>query len=83
MADDIDKIIKWARKNGWTVEVNSKGYRYFYPPDATQWVVRYPATPSNPRRRLTEVRTAVKKHGLEWPPPSKGQQQARRRKEGN
>ena len=69
VADDIDKLIKWAQKNGWHVDTNPDGYKYFYPPGSTQWVVRHPNTPSRKGRRFTEVRLALKKHGLEWPPP--------------
>lgn len=82
MAEDIDKLIKWAEKQGWTVEVNSDGYKYFYPPGSDKWVSRHPNTPGRSQRRFTEVRLALKKHGLEWPPPSKSELRARRRKEG-
>lgn len=80
MADDIDKLIAWAETNGWTVANDAKGYRRFYDPEGN-YVVRYPATPSNPRRRLNDVRTALKRNGLEIPPPSKTEQRRRARKE--
>lgn len=82
MADDIDKLIKWAQKSGWHVEINSNGYRYFYAPDGT-YVGYYPNTPSRPGRRWKRLLLDLKAHGLEWPPPSKSQLRARRRKEGN
>lgn len=85
MADDIDKLIRWAIGQGWRVEVDSKGYRRFFAPNG-DYVVRYPATPSNPRRRLQDVITATRQYGLVWPPPSKARQRAERRwiaKEGN
>lgn len=80
MADDIDELIAWARSQGWTVSTDADGYRRFYTPGGT-YVVRYPATPSNPRRRLLDVVTAVRRHGLPWPAPSKKEQRAQRRKE--
>jgi hypothetical protein len=79
MAEDIDKLIAWACSQGWRVERDAKGYRRFYAPDGS-YVVRYPATPSNPRRRLADVVTAVRSYGLGWPPPSKKEQRALRRK---
>lgn len=44
------------------------------------YVVRYPATPSNPHRRRLDVLTGVKKAGLPWPIPSKKEQRAQRNK---
>jgi hypothetical protein len=78
MAEDIDRLIEWARSQGWTVEIDANGYRRFHTPDGT-YVVRYPATPSNPRRRLLDVLTAIRRHGLAWPPPSKKEQRSQRR----
>jgi hypothetical protein len=52
----------------------------FFDPDGN-YVVRYPATPSNPRRRRLDVLNAVKKAGLPWPTPSKKEQRAKRNKE--
>ena len=79
MAEDIEKLIVWACSQGWRVERDAQGYRRFYAPDGT-YVVRYPATPSNPRRRFIDVVTAVRSHGLGWPPPSKKEQRALRRR---
>lgn len=81
MAEDIDTLIAWARSQGWKVEVDANGYRRFHAPDGT-YVVRYPATPSNPRRRLLDVVTATRRYGLAWPPPSRKEQRAQRRKDG-
>lgn len=80
VAEDIDKLIAWACSQGWTVTVDANGYRRFHTPGGT-YVTRYPATPSNPRRRLLDVVTAVRAHGLAWPPPSKKEQRSQRRKE--
>jgi hypothetical protein len=41
----------------------------------------YPATPSNPRRRMAELEVDLRKHGLQVPPPSKKEQRATRTKE--
>jgi hypothetical protein len=81
VAEDIDKLIAWACSQGWTVTVDANGYRRFHTPDGT-YVTYYPATPSNPRRRLLDVVTDVRRRGLTWPPPSKKEQRAQRRKEG-
>lgn len=70
MAEDIDKVEAWARSQGWEVRRDASGYRRFYTPDG-DYVARYPATPSNPRRRLLDVLSKTRKRGLQWPPPSK------------
>ncbi len=80
VAEDIDKLIAWACSQGWTVTVDANGYRRFHTPNGS-YVTRYPATPSNPPRRLLDVVTAVRAHGLPWPPPSKKEQRSQRRKE--
>lgn len=79
MADDIDRLIDWARSQGWQVKPDTKGYRRFYAPGG-DYVGYYPATPSNPRRRLADIVTAVRRAGLAWPPPSRKEQRAARRK---
>lgn len=61
------------------MDTDGKGYRRFYTPNGT-YVVRYPATPSNPYRRLRDVLIAVRTHGLPWPPPSKKEQRSERRR---
>lgn len=80
MAEDIDKLVDWARSQGWDVQVNTDGYRYFYTPDGT-YVVRHPNSPSRSRRRFLDVVTRVRAHGLAWPPPSKKELRSQRRKE--
>lgn len=80
MAEDIDKLIDWALANGWEVRRDSKGYRRFFTPHG-DYVASYPATPSNPRRRLREVVRTVHREGLSWPPPSKKELRAARRKD--
>ncbi len=61
-------------------DIDNGGYRRFYAPNGT-YVARYPATPSNPYRRLRDVVTAIRANGLDWPPPSKKEQRAQRRKD--
>jgi hypothetical protein len=78
VGEDIDALIAWAEANQWTVRTDAKGYRRFYTPGG-DYVVRYPATPSNPRRRLADGRTALKRNGLEMPPPSKAERRRRER----
>ncbi|OBG19440.1 hypothetical protein A5765_02375 [Mycolicibacterium celeriflavum] len=76
--DYISDIVEWAESQGWTVQVDKNGYRRFFDLDGN-YIVRYPATPSNPHRRRLDVLTAVKKAGLPWPAPSKKEQRAQRR----
>ncbi len=80
VAEDIDKLVEWACSQGWEIRVDSKGYRRFYRPDGA-YVGYYPATPSNPRRRLADIIAAVRRNGLGWPPPSKKERRAQHRKE--
>jgi hypothetical protein len=76
---DITDIVKWARSQGWTVETDSKGYTRFYDPRG-QYVTSYPATPTNPYRRMQGLLVALKRAGLPWPPPSKKERRSQRRK---
>jgi hypothetical protein len=80
MADDIDQLIKWASSQGWEVRTDSSGYRRFYRPDGT-YVGYYPATPSNRRRRFRDIVTVLRTNGLQWPPASKKEQRAQRRRD--
>ena len=80
MNPDIRKIAVWAVDQGWAVRDDASGYTRFYHPNG-QYIARYPATPSNPRRRMADLTTALRRNGLPWPPPSKSEQRARRRKD--
>jgi primase-polymerase (primpol)-like protein len=73
----IKKIAKWAQSQGWTVEDDASGYTRFYDPQGN-YVARYPATPSNPRRRMAELEGKLNESGLQLPPPSKKEQRAKR-----
>lgn len=77
MNSDIKDLAKWARSQGWNVEDDNKGYTRFYDPNGN-YIQNYPATPSNPRRRMADLKVALKRAGLEVPPPSKKEQRARR-----
>lgn len=79
MNSDIADLAKWAISQGWTVSDDAKGYTRFYDQKGN-YVVRYPATPSNPRRRMADLQVALRKAGLQVPPPSKKEQRAQRRK---
>ncbi len=79
MNPDIADWAAWARSQGWTVMDTTKGYTQFFTPEG-DYAGRYPATPSNPRRRMADLKTALKAHGLQIPPPSKKEQRAARRK---
>jgi hypothetical protein len=76
---DIADLAKWAKSQGWTVRDDANGYTRFFTP-AGEYVARYPATPSNPRRRMADLQVALRKAGLQVPPPSKKQQRSMRRK---
>ena len=79
MNSDIEQLAKWATDNGWDVSDDSSGYTHFRNPEA-DWIGRYPATPSNPRRRMADLTVALKKAGLPLPPPSKSEQRSIRKK---
>ncbi|MFT4011330.1 MAG: hypothetical protein QM655_14945 [Nocardioidaceae bacterium] len=50
----------WAVSQGWTVKDDTKGYTRFFDPEGT-YVGYYPATPSNPVRRMADLKVALKK----------------------
>lgn len=79
MNREIKDWADWARSQGWTVQDDSKGYTRFFDPDG-EYVGRYPATPSNPRRRMADLRVALIRAGLPIPPPSKKEQRSKRRR---
>jgi hypothetical protein len=81
MHSDIAHIARWARRNGYRVEDDASGYTRFYDPTGN-YIVRYPATPSNPRRRMADLVTSLKASGLQIPPPSKKELRAQRSKGG-
>ena len=68
MAEDIDKVEAYVLSQGWRVETKANGYRHFYD-EKGNWITYYPKTPGRPQRRLAAVITAIKRAGLEWPPP--------------
>jgi hypothetical protein len=80
MNGDIKDLADWATSQGWRVEDDASGYTRFFDPEGN-YITRYPATPSNPRRRMADVRVALKRAGLQIPPPSKKEQRAQRRKD--
>jgi hypothetical protein len=71
----------WAESQGWSVRDDKKGYTRFYDPNG-RYITSYPATPSNARRRMADLKVALKKAGLQIPPPGKKEQRSRRSKEG-
>lgn len=80
MNREIADIAVWARSQGWSVRDTKDGYTRFFDPDDL-YIVRYPATPSNPYRRMKDLTVALKKAGLPIPPPSKKELRSIRRKE--
>ena len=81
MDKDLTALVSWARSQGWQVRYDHKGYTRFYDPEGT-YIANYPATPSNPRRRMADLKVALKRAGLQVPPPSKSEQRAQRRRDG-
>jgi hypothetical protein len=79
MNSAIAEIVKWARSQGWTVVDDAKGYTRFYNPQGL-YITNYPATPSRPNRRMADLKVALRKAGLPWPPPSKKERRTQRRK---
>lgn len=63
MNSDITKLAKWAQSQGWTVTDDASGYTRFLDPGGT-YIARYPATPSNSRRRMADLTVALKRAGL-------------------
>ena len=78
---DLSPLIKWAESQGWEVKTDSNGYRRFYDPEGN-YITNYPATPGRPGRRMKELQLALKRAGLQVPPPSKREQRAQRRRDG-
>jgi hypothetical protein len=77
---DLTDIVKWAKSQRWRVTTDSKGYSRFYDPEGN-YITYYPATPRNARRRMADLRTALKRAGLQMPPPSRSEQRAQRGKD--
>jgi hypothetical protein len=80
MDKDLTALVKWAESQAWEVSTDSSGYTRFYDPEG-RYVAYYPATPSNPRRRMKDLQVALRRAGLQVPPPSKREQRAQRRKD--
>ena len=80
MNSDIADIADWAKSQGWTVKVDSKGYTRFFDPDG-DYITNYPNTPRRPNRRMADLTVALKKAGLPLPPPSKKELRAQRNRE--
>lgn len=79
MNSDVKDWAAWAMSQGWTIEETTQGYTHFYDPEGG-WVARYPATPSNPYRRMQDLKVALKRAGLQIPPPSKKERRAQRKR---
>jgi hypothetical protein len=79
MNAEIRDLATWAVANGWSVKDDASGYTRFYDPDGN-YVARFPATPSNPRRRMLDLKTSLKRAGLAIPPPSKKERRSQRRR---
>jgi hypothetical protein len=82
MNSDIKGWAGWALSQGWTVKDTADGDTQFYDPNGN-YIGQYPKTPGNPYRRMQDLKVALKKAGLQIPPPSKKEQRSQRRKEGS
>lgn len=80
MNSDIRDLAKWATSQGWTVTDTASGYTQFFDTNGV-YVGEYPATPSNPRRRMADLSVALRKAGLQVPPPSKKELRSARNKQ--
>jgi hypothetical protein len=80
MDKDLKEYIDWAESQGWEVRQSADGYTRFYTP-AGAFAAQYPNTPSNPYRRMKDLQVALRRNGLQIPPPSKKEQRALRRQE--
>jgi len=78
---EVIKIARWARSQQWTVEDDASGHTRFTNPDGV-YIALFPATPGNEYRRMQDLLVALKRAGLPWPPPSKKEQRAQRKKGG-
>lgn len=81
MDKDLTALVKWVQSQGWQVRRDQNGYSRFYDPEG-RYVARFPATPSNLRRRMADLQVALRRAGLQVPPPSKSEQRAQRRRDG-
>jgi hypothetical protein len=75
---DIESVSKWAESQGWEVRIADSGHRRFYDTKGN-YITDYPSTPSS-QRRFPNLVAALRRAGLELPPPSKKIQRARQRK---
>lgn len=79
MNSDIKDIADWAKSQGWRVEDDASNYTHFYSPEGDH-IGRYPCSPGRSNRRMADLKVALKKAGLQIPPPSKKEQRAARTK---
>jgi hypothetical protein len=77
MNRDVRDLAAWAISQGWRVQDDASGYTRFFD-NRDRYVARYPATPSNPRRRMADLKVALRRAGLRVPPPSKKEQRSQR-----
>jgi hypothetical protein len=78
MAPEITDAVQWARDCGWSVTIATSGHVRFFTP-AGRYVVDYPGTASS-QARLRNTIAALRRAGLQWPPPSKKERRSQRRK---
>jgi hypothetical protein len=64
MADDLRKVLKAAREQGWRIESGRKGQLKLYAPDGVN-IVTLHQTPSD-RRALKNAIAIMRRYGFEW-----------------
>ncbi len=76
VAREIRETAKWAQECGWTVTEASSGHTRFFKPTG-EYVVDYPSTASS-QTRLRNTEAALRRAGLELPPPPSSIRRVRR-----
>ena len=67
MDKDTKKLIKEAERQGWRVDVTSKGHPRFWPPNKDQSPIIGSGTSSD-HRSFNNLVARLRRAGLRWPP---------------
>lgn len=66
------KLVKEARRQGWRLEHGRRGQLKLIPPEPDKGIVILHRTPSD-RRAFRNAVGEMRRRGLAWPPPRKGE----------
>ena len=69
---DLKTILKAAKEQGWREERTKKGHVRLIPSDRTKPACVFSGTPGDVRA-IRNFLGALRRSGLVWPPPGKGQ----------